>query len=143
MNNIITTAINKTNDDRLLEAVRTAQGIIGNIEREQKGLDLARVQITERQDALKKLVASELTYEKVTGKPKPVTPTESEKAVIKSVEAIVASRVGDVESRATSLASEIACKQEAVKAIEDRIAELRKQLEAVSPATVTPANIVG
>lgn len=143
MNNIITTAINKTNEDRLLEAIRTAQGLIGNIEREQNGLELLRSQIAEQKEAVKKIVASELTYEKVTGNPKPTNPTESEKAVIKAVEAIVQSRVGDVESRASSITSGIACKMEAVTATEARIADLRKQLADVSPATITPATIVG
>jgi hypothetical protein len=141
--NIINTAVSNINEERTLEAVRRAQGFLGHIERESANLDLLKTQLKEGQEALAKLGTNELTYEKITGKPKSPTPGESEATIIRAVEAVVKARQECVESRSTSIASDNANKLDAIKATEKRISELRSELEKVTANTVTAAAIVG
>lgn len=141
--NVINTALSNVNADRTLEAVRKAQGIIGNVERELKNLGLLQQQMKESQEAITKMASSEITFETVTGRPRPTNPTTTEATIIKSVEAIVTSRQADVESRSTQMASDIANKLDAIRATQKRIDDLRSELAKVAAATVEAADIIG
>ncbi len=144
MNNITQTAISKVNEERTLEAVRKAQGIIGNIEREAQNLDLLNKQVAESQEALKKLADSEVTFQKVTGLPSvPANPSVSQATIIESVKEIVKARQAQVQERATCLGNEIANKLSGITATDNRLAVLRAELDKVTANTVTPAQIIG
>jgi hypothetical protein len=143
MNNIINTAISNVNAERQVASISKAQGLIGCIERENQSLELLRLQVTENQEALRKLAGSEITFEKVLGFPKSTNPSATEATIIKSVEAIVMARQKDGEVRSTNLANAIANNLDAITATEKRIAELRDQLVKISTPVVQASAIVG
>lgn len=141
MKNIIQTAVENINTERSDAAIREAQGLLGAIEREQ-GLKAGHIKnVEENQKALAKVIESELTYEKVTGKPRPTTPTQSEETAIKAIDAIVKARQDEVQSRVNSLANCIAGLHDSVKACDKRIEELREKLLKVEPTVVVQSDI--
>jgi uncharacterized coiled-coil protein SlyX len=94
------------------------------------------------QKTLNDLMASELTYESVTGQGGLVPQNETQKTVQKAIETLVKSKQGCVEQRAVALGESVVHSKSNIAALNKRIAEKQAELAKIEVQIVSETDVM-
>lgn len=140
-NTVVVDAVTAHNEAIVAKTQAEAVRLIGLITAEQTKVEGCNARIAARREALDKIAKEEVTITTVMGGSLPAN--SNTETITKVVEKANKERQYSVESRSTELVAAINNEQDAIRAIEKRIADLRAELLKLSAPVVTVDQIKG
>lgn len=142
-NQTVVNAIQAVNDERQAVVVAKGKSLIGYIESEAATIARLREEIKLHQEEIEKIAHTVIDFKSVTGRPAPTSPNVNEVTILKVITKLNEEKQKSVEVVAQKLADAVTQKQASIKATEQRIADLRKQLSELQAEVVTTTTVLG
>lgn len=143
MNTATNNAIAALNELNQKNVEAQAMVLIGRIQNEQAAIKVCEGQVAGFRTELDKLRQDVVDQTTVLGAPMTGTPNANEVTIAKAIARLNDEKQGAVNNTAISLTNCITAKQAAIKASQDRIAQLRIDLGKLSAEIITETAVVG
>lgn len=140
-NQVVVEAIAAHNAEMADHAKTAALELIDQIKSKQSNINDANGRIVSHQKALGDLAKDEITEASVFGGSLPRN--SNHETIAKVVEQANKNRQFGVEQKSKRLVDSITAEQDAIKALNEQIAELRKKLSEIKVPEVTTSQIIG
>lgn len=143
MNQVITNAISKLNEQRQANAVSEAMVLLGRIENERHAVESLQGEVEAYRAEVDKLRRDVISQKSVLGADLPANGNPNEATIAKAISSLNQARQSGVESQALSLANAITLKQGQIANHEKAIKELTDRLLALNPEVVSETVVTG
>jgi hypothetical protein len=142
-NNIATKAILAVNEEKANKVVDLAQAKIAYIMKEQGNIASFQKSITAHQDVLKTFVEDMISPESILNRAPSLNPTPAEATILVAIAKRNEEKAKTQAANSKSHVDSIDGYLKSIKGCEERIAELRKELNDLVPDEVTEQQILG